>query len=198
MAESFLLQTIETLIGLAKAVVMAIFVNWWRKQTITHINTTITHERIKIKAYFDGKIPHIILSWCAVNRSNVDIDIRRIAGELYMGVWRVASFDSDRILEAHYGHTWNPLVSTQKLKLKKKGDKTDIIITIFPSLEFWLVNTPPYKCSLYNSAVGVSFTGGSTTTKLPTEDSIAIDDFESVSSRYLDALKNSMKQKLGV
>lgn len=197
MAEGFLAQGIELIIAFAKGVFMTLFVNWWRKQTIAHINTTVTHEKIKMKAKFDGRIPHLVLSWVIVNRSNVNLKINRIAGELYIGAWRVAYFDSDRILEAHYGCTWNPLIATQKLKLYKRGDKTEVVITIFPSLEFWFMNTQPYGCSLYNSNVDVSFAGGYTTTKLPNENNIVIEDCESVLSKYSDSLKNVMKSKFG-
>ena len=89
------------------------------------------------------------------------------------------------------------MLSSQKLKLKKKGEQTEIVITIFPPLEFWLVNPSPYKLSMYNTTVDILFTGGITTTKLHPEDSIVIEEFESVSSQYWEKLSNSIKQKTG-
>jgi len=198
MKEILLVQGIELIIGIAKGLFMAIFVNWWRRQTIAHVNATVTHENIKIRARFEGLIPHLVLSWTIVNRSSINIKINRVAGELYIGAWRVACFDSDRILEAHHGYTWEPLIAAQKLKLNRNGDSTEVTISIFPSLEFWFMNIEPYRCSLYNSAVDVSFMGGHVTTILRSEDSIVIEEFAPKLSQYLDSLKNVMKLKFEV
>jgi len=199
MTEGFLTQIIEFIIASARGIFMALFVNWWRKQTIVHISNTITHEKMKIKAKFDGAIPQIVLSWVIVNRSNVNLKINRIVGELHIGAWRVANFDSDRILENHFGYTWSPLIASQNLELKKKRTQTEVIMTYFPSLEFWFINMQnhTYHCSLYNSSIDVSFAGGHTTIKIPNEETITIEDFESVSLKYSDKLINMMKLKIG-
>ncbi len=195
MAEGFMIQVVGWLISLARRVIMSIFINWWRNKTIAHISTTVTHERMKIKAQFDGRIPHLAISWTTVNRSYVDIAIKRVAGEIYVGAWRVALFDSDRILESHVGYTWSPLVAVKKLVVPKKGGESGITVTVFPSLEFWVMNVSPFKCSLYNCTIDVLFRGGFTTLKVPSGDNIPIEDFESVASRYLDTVRNVVKEK---
>ncbi len=66
-------------------------------------------------------------------------------------------------------------------------------MTIFPSFEFWLMNSSPLSCSLNNSIVGVSFTSGSTILKVPFDSKLVVEDFESVASRYLDSVQNVVK-----
>ncbi|MBU2535102.1 MAG: hypothetical protein ABIK32_07460 [Chloroflexota bacterium] len=170
---------------------MNVFVNWWRNKGRKYIELGISHDRFQIEAHFDGRIPHLTLRWRIKNVSPIDVEITRISGELYIGAWRIGSFDSNNFPESHTGYSWNPLVAVGRKSLKKKGDYSEICITFFPSLELWLMDT--YSCNLYNAFVELRGIGVTAVTKI-VEDSLDIKNAEQIATQYRDSLRNRLSK----
>ena len=182
-------QYILTFVG---RIVMSIFVSWWRNRWLRHIEQTITHENIRINAEYKGLVPQITLSWRIVNRSMAKVTISKISGDLYIGAWRIGTFETDSPLQKQYGCSWSPTVSVTQKVLKKgnqPGSQAGVEIVLFPSLEFWLMQN--YTCALYNAMVEVrSFWGAALTTVI--KENLKVENAETVFVQYRDNLKTRL------
>jgi hypothetical protein len=189
MLESIFLQLGPTIFTFTGKFFMFIFVNWWRKRWLSHIAPTITHEDIRASAEDNGLVPQITLSWSLVNRGMTEVTISRISGDLYIGAWRVGTFETDRPWQKQSGYSWSPMVSVTRKVLKKSNaveNTAGIEIVMFPPLEFWIADN--YTCALYNAMVEVKSFWGTVVSPL-SQENIRVENVESVSVRYRERLK---------
>ncbi|MFO8010572.1 MAG: hypothetical protein R6U89_07155 [Dehalococcoidia bacterium] len=186
---AIILQLGGSIVGFFGKVIMSVFVNWWRNRCLAQIAGTITHENIRIMAEEKGQVPQLNLSWQIQNRSLFNVAISRIRGDLYIGAWRIASFETQKPQEKLPGYSWDPPVTVRQRFLKKR-DRSSIEVVLFPPIEFWISGAQ--ECSLYNTSVDVSCLWGTVTTTLDT-DIIKIDQFEQAAAKYQSSLKTKLK-----
>lgn len=175
---------------------MGVFVNSWRNRWLKHIEQTITHEDIRASAEDRGLVPQITLSWRIINRSMTDVTISGISGDLYVGAWRVGTFETSKPSQKQYGYSWSPTVSITQKVLKKgnqPGSQAGVDIVLFPSLEFWITNN--YTCALYNAMVEVKSFWGTVVSPLIKEN-IKVENAEAVFTRYREQLKARLTSAL--
>ena len=192
MVMTIILHGISVVLMRVGGFLMKVFVNSWRNRLIKHIEQTVTYERIKIKTAEVGQIPQLTLTWVVRNRSMTSITISDISGGLYVGAWRIGVFSAHTPPEKQLGYDKSPIVTVRK-KVLKKGDASEIEVTIFPPIEFWL--TENENCTLYDTVVRVTSFWGSAVIRIM-EERIPIEDIHQVALSYRDRLSNKLNRLL--
>lgn len=189
-----ILQWFTPVFTFAGRCTMRVFTNWWRNRWINHIKNTITNENIRVKASLEGQIPQLNLLWNIVNRSMTNVAITEIFGSLYVGSWRIGTFDMRKPVEKKVGYSWSPPVTVSQTVLSKPiSDKhaiSQVEVILFPPTEFWLSDNE--YCSFYDGNVRVIFFKGDTLIEVKQE-KIEIEDVKKIATSY----RNNLKTKLG-
>lgn len=172
--------------------VMKVFVNPWRNRLLKHIEKTTIHDRIEITAYDVGLVPQLTITWILRNNSMVNMTVSEVFGELWVGAWRMSKFIAHTLSEKQLGYDKSPTITIRR-KLLKKDDWSEIEVTLFPPIEFWLNDNN--ACFLYNAGVLVRTFWGDVITK-PQGHSIAIKNIETVRTMYRGRLRTKLNKIL--
>ncbi len=150
-------------------------------------------ENVRIKAQDIGQVPQLTLTWFIVNRSMADVEISGISGDLYVGAWRVGSFEANPPQVYKPGYEKNAAVTVTKARISK-GGKAEATVTLFPPIEFWLSSNE--CCSLFNTKTNMNSFWGNIVIDIEPK-SIDIEEIGSVAASYKDKLSNRLKSLLG-
>lgn len=160
---------------------------YWQKIYAGNLKRGVRVENIRIKAISPSNgLPFLTLLSSVNNGSETNIILKRIYGSIYIGDWRIATFDVHDPIQKNLGNNRQQFF-TVRGKTIEKGGKSEIEFNFSPSIEFWLSSKD--RCSLGDGAIEVRGYGVNITIPY-IQDDIPIDGLEQGKSHYVALLKN--------
>jgi len=165
-----------------------VLVDLWRKKWKEHIAQAVRKDSLRIVAH-EGDMPYLQLLVNLVNGSLANTSITRLGGNLYAGRWRFAGFYSEELAlkRERVGYPWLPVALVSETAIAKNGGTSQIEVTLFPPIEFWLKGVK--ECSLRDAFVEVKSSCGSVRIDIA-QDDVSI---ENVLPSYRNIIQDQLR-----